>query len=150
MNILISIKKAGARRNSIENQSFFLPDDFLEGHGTKTIQDFLDAVTEECVAQYKKRKDSTILKLLTKKEIEDKACEGKVAFDINYGEKSPSLEQAKHNTRQCYLDGLFALFIDEKEICGLQSSAPLETPVCLHENSSVIFIKLTMLAGRMY
>ena len=42
------------------------------------------------------------------------------------------------------------VFIDGKEISGQDNSLPLETPLEIHEGSKVSFIRLTMLAGRMW
>lgn len=148
MTIKVNVKNAGSRRPCVEETEFILGEDFSP---STNVASFLDEITAICVRQYKERqKQSDILHFLTAEEIESKSRTGKIGFGVNYGEKSPSLEKARENTRQSYLDGLFALFIDGKEISGLDSSAPLETPLELHEGSSVTFIRLTMLAGRMW
>ena len=148
MKIKVNIKSLGARRSGISAVDFELPAGIKE---QCTVGEFLDAVTEICVSQYKKRQnESEILKVLTSTQIEEKSLLGKIAFGVNYGTKSPVLKKAQENSRQSYLDGIFALFIDGKEISGLKNSLPLETQIELHEGSEVTFIRLTMLAGAMW
>lgn len=148
MKISVNVKSLGARRASVNESEFELtctPED------VSTVKDFLDHVTEVCVAQYKKRQsESEVLKVLSADQIDEKSLSGKISFGVNYGTKSPVLNTAQENTRQCYLDGLFALFIDGKEISGQDKSLPLDTPIEIHEGSKVTFIRLTMLAGRMW
>jgi len=147
MKIKVNVKSIGAGHSSVEAQDLEISDLQFQ----TTVGAFLDAITKECVSNYKKRQqENEILKVLTNEIIEDKSAAGKVAFGINYGRKSPDLKKALENTRQCYLDGIFALFIDGKEFSGLNNSFPLDTPLEIHENSNATFIRLTMLAGRMW
>ena len=132
----------------MEAQDFALPPDLP---GETTVGAFLDAVTAVCVAQYEKRRqEGDLLRLLTAEEIADKAASGKVSFGAHYGNTAPDLARAQENTRQCYLDGMFALFVDGKAISSLDASLPLETSLSLREGNSVTFVRLTMLAGRMW
>lgn len=147
MKIKINVKSVGARKPSVKADDFALPD----GAPLSTVGEFLDAVTETCVAQYKKRQEEgDIFKILTQKQIDEKSASGKIGFGVNYGTSSPDLAEARENTRLCYLDGMFALFIDGKEIGGLKTSLPLEAPVDVHEGSEVSFVRLSMLAGLMW
>ena len=148
MKISVNVKSLGARRASVNENEFELP---CTPQDISTVKDFLDAVTEVCVVQYKKRQsESEILKVLSADQIDEKSLSGKISFGVNYGTKSPDVIMAKENTRQCYLDGIFSLFIDGKEISGEDKSLPLETSLEIHEGSNVTFIRLTMLAGRMW
>lgn len=148
MKIKVNVKNAGSRRPCVSETEFDLGENFP---GETTVAHFLDEITKICVKEYNERKEkSEILTVLSESQIEEKSRSGKIGFGVNYGEKSASLEKALENTRQCYLDGMFALFIDGNEIAGLDTSAPLETPLKIHEGSSVSFIRLTMLAGRMW
>lgn len=148
MKISVNVKSLGARRASVNESEFELP---CTPEDISTVKVFLDLVTEVCVTQYKKRQsESEVLKVLSADQIDEKSLSGKISFGVNYGKKSPVLNTAQENTRQCYLDGLFALFIDGKEISGQDKSLPLDTPIEIHEGSKVTFIRLTMLAGRMW
>ncbi|MBR4629934.1 MAG: hypothetical protein IKO57_05790 [Treponema sp.] len=148
MKIKVNVKNAGSRRPCVEETEFDLGEKFSPN---STVAEFLDEITRICVSEYnERRKNGEILKVLSERQIEEKSRSGKIGFGVNYGEKDSSLENAIANTRQCYLDGLFALFIDGKEIAGLDSSAPLENRIEIREGSIVTFIRLTMLAGRMW
>ena len=148
MKISVNVKSLGARRASVNESEFELP---CTPEDISTVKVFLDLVTEVCVTQYKKRQsESEVLKVLSADQIDEKSLSGKISFGVNYGKKSPVLNTAQENTRQCYLDGLFALFIVGKEISGQDKSLPLDTPIEIHEGSKVTFIRLTMLAGRMW
>ena len=148
MKIKVNVKSLATRSSAVEATDFNLP---YTSQELSTVYKFLDAVTEHCVTQFKnKQGECKILKMLSSDQIEEKSKSGKIAFGVNYGKKNQDLAEAQENTRQCYLDGTFALFIDGKEISGLKESLPLETPIEIHEDSNVTFVRLTMLAGRMY
>ncbi len=148
MKIKVNVKSVASRRSGVKAIDFELPEEIK---AQTTVGEFLDAVTAICVSQYKKRQnESEILKVLTSEQIEEKSLSGKIGFGVNYGTNSPVLKEAQENSRQCYLDGIFALFVDGKEISGLKDSLPLETPIELHEGSEVTFIRLAMLAGAMW
>ncbi len=150
MTIFVSLKKPGTRRNAVERQTFVLPDAFLDEGGGKSLGDFLDALTEACYARYQEKASGGVLRFLSPEDIEEQGSGGRIRFGLLSGKKAPPLAEAQNNTRQSYLDGLIALFIDGVQLSGPQFSAPLETPVCLKEGSSVVLVRLTMLAGRMW
>ena len=52
--------------------------------------------------------------------------------------------KAKENALQSFEDGLYRIFIGDNEIEGLN------TAITLNEGDTLTFIKLTMLAGRMW
>lgn len=158
MTVYVSVKKPGRERNAVEPEPFPLPDEFMEESPGRTVGDFLDAVTDECLRRHAARKDaagSPLLRAISDREIGGMAAGGKISFGplssgVGVGSGTPSEEEARRNVRQCYEDGLFALFIDGEEVAGLDQSAPLDAPVRLKEGSSVAFIRLAMLAGRMW
>ena len=53
-------------------------------------------------------------------------------------------EKAVRNALQSFEDGIFRIFADGKELESLQE------PVSLQEGSELTFVRLTMLAGRMW
>ena len=87
---------------------------------------------------------SELLKYLTNEEIQDKATTGKISFGVNYNGMSADTEKAIRNALQSFEDGIFRIFVDGEEL------ESLEQPVSLHEGSELIFVRLTMLAGRMW
>ena len=163
MTVYVSVKKPGRERNAVEATAFPLPDEFMEESPGRTVGDLLDAVTAECLRRFASRcsgkrekgSEDELLRVLSPEETGGMAASGKISFgplSALSGTRNtvPPLEEAQRNSRQCYGDGLFALFIDGEEVAGLDQSAPLDAPVCLKEGSSVTFIRLAMLAGRMW
>ena len=69
---------------------------------------------------------------------------GKIAFGIIYGEKNPNIQEAIDVAITAFQDGLFRVFINEEEICELDEA------INISEEDTVTFIRLTMLAGRMW
>lgn len=98
-------------------------------------QDFIDDKSDKLIQ---------FIKVLSSEEIESKAETGKVDFGIHYNSKLVSIDKAKENARQCFLDGLVAVFIDGERY------ESLEDIVSLNEDTEVAFVKMVFLAGRMW
>ena len=81
---------------------------------------------------------------LTKEEMEDKSQSGKIAFGVNYGEKKAELSKAQENAVQCFEDGIYRIFLDEEPLENLDDG------IFITEESVFTFVRLTMLAGRMW
>lgn len=81
---------------------------------------------------------------LTAQKITDLADIGKIAFDINYGEKQADLPKAVENALHAYEDGVFRVFINDCEL------GKTDEKIEIKEKDVLTFIKLTLLAGRMY
>ncbi len=162
MRIRVSLKKLGKRKPEVEPF-------FYEISGTPhTVRELILAVTEAEVEAYNRRREEgyhagpgaggsgnrsegesqaqgvTLLPYLTKEAIQEKAQAGKVAFGLNYGEKEADVEAAKENALQSFEDGIYRIFQDEKEL------ASLEEPIDVTEDSVFTFVRLVMLAGRMW
>ena len=67
-----------------------------------------------------------------------------VAFGLNYGGREQDLQPAIDNALQSYEDGLFRIFVGEKEVGGLAEN------IELHDGDTLSFIRLTMLTGRLW
>ena len=74
----------------------------------------------------------------------NKAVSGKVGFEVNYNGRPAAETEAIVNALQSYEDGIFRIFIDDTEAGGLSS------PVVLKEETTLTFIRLTMLSGRLW
>ncbi|MDO5560569.1 MAG: hypothetical protein Q4F95_13395 [Oscillospiraceae bacterium] len=98
-----------------------------------------------CTAEYNKRFDEKDnLKVPDKDCMDDSAMVGKIAFGVNYGEKKADTVQAEENALQSFEDGLYRIFLDNDELCGL------DTNIILTEQSVITFVRLTMLSGRLW
>ncbi|MBQ4165236.1 MAG: hypothetical protein IJD85_02835, partial [Oscillospiraceae bacterium] len=68
---------------------------------------------------------------------------GKIAFGLSEG-AAADLGKATDDAILAFVDGLYRIFLGEEELTELDGS------IELNENSSVTFIRLVMLAGRMW
>ncbi|MCI8837255.1 MAG: hypothetical protein HFG74_04230 [Hungatella sp.] len=142
MDIRVNVKHMGRRRKSVEPvvcRLFTAP---------STVRELILAVVEAGVRDYNdKLKDGDlqeVLRCLTRQEIEDKAETGKVAFGVLYGEKEADLKEACDNAIQCFEDGIYRIFLDDRPLLDLEEDIGGET------DGMFTFVRLTMLSGRMW
>lgn len=139
MNVIVNLKSIGKKRNSVKEEIFFLE------NRPKTVRQLIEETVKTCVKDYKERREGQeLLKGLTKEEIEDQAAAGKVSFGVNYGERDADLEEALSNALQSYEDGIYRIFIEDEE------AGALDAPAFITEETKLTFVRLTMLAGRMW
>lgn len=139
MTILVNVKKLGKRKSSVETTPFNLE------NNPKTAKDLIIETVKTCVKEYNKRKENVdVLSYLTKEEIEDKTEAGKVGFGVNYGEKKADLEKAIDNALVSFEDGIYRIFKGKSEITKLDEKIEVK------ENDEFTFVRMTMLAGRMF
>jgi hypothetical protein len=140
MHFFITVKQVGKKRNYLTDKAFELDatpnilQDLIIGIVKKNVQTFNDKVDNDKIFEF-----------LSQSEVESLAEEtGKVGFNSIYNDKKADENKAIENALICFKDGIYRVFIDETEIQNL------EDHITLTENSKVIFIKLVMLAGRMW
>lgn len=142
MDIRVNVKHMGRRKKSVEPvvcRLFTAP---------STVRELILAVVEAGVRDYNdKLKDGDlqeVLRCLTRQEIQDKAETGKVAFGVLYGEKEADLKEACDNAIQCFEDGIYRIFLDDRPLLDLEEDIGGET------DGMFTFVRLTMLSGRMW
>ena len=139
MTFKVNIKQLGKKKNKIAGVPFPLE------HETRTVRELIRECVHTCVRQYTERAaKSDNPDPLSAEQIADMSEIGKIAFGINYGDKLPDEEKAVTDAYQAYEDGLFRVFIGEDE------AGELDSTVSISEGSEVTFIRLVMLAGRMW
>ena len=139
MRVYIQVKQLGKRKCRIEK----IPIDFATPPAS--VQKLIEAIVSWQVSEYNERlQQSEFLKYLTQEEVENKATSGKVGFGVNYNGKPAAEAEAITNALQSYEDGIFRIFIDDTEAGELTSSIHLE------EESTLTFIRLAMLSGRLW
>lgn len=149
MQIQVAIKHPGKRKNTIEKTPLSL------SQTPETVGQLITLAVQSCVSSYNTRAaapssvravgetaNQEVLKLLTLPDIELQAATGKVAFGVNYGEAFADLNKALETVRQSFADGLIAVFLEDRELKGW------DTPITVHEDARVTFIRMTMLSGR--
>ena len=133
MRVYIQIKQLGKRKCSIEK----IPIDFPVP--PVNVQGLIE------VCEYNERlQQSEVLKYLTQEEVENKTASGKVGFAVNYNGKPAAEVEAITNALQSYEDGIFRIFMDDTE------TGDLSSPIQLKEESTLTFIRLAMLSGRLW
>ncbi len=137
--INVHVKSAATKKNKIKTVT--LPYD----DGITDVRGLIEATVAWCVKDYNERRESgELLTALSLPEIEDKASQGKISFGVNYGNKDADLSKATADALEAFSDGIVVIFADGRR---LQS---LDEPLEIKNIKELTFIKLTMLAGRMW
>lgn len=137
--IKINVKSVSGKKNSVAARTMFFDESIT------TVRDLISSAVKTCVDEYNEcRESSDLIEVLTPEIIENKAKLGKVSFHVNYGESSPELQKAINNALEAFEDGIVVIFADESKLESLDET------VDLNVIESLTFIKLTMLAGRMW
>ncbi|MCT8137798.1 hypothetical protein H1D32_08535 [Anaerobacillus sp. CMMVII] len=111
----------------------------------KSLQQLITEIITVNVKQFNEKEgEKPLVDFLTTSEILQQSTTGKVGFGTKYNENKTDLEEAINTAIQAFHDGLFKVFVNERE----QES--LEAPLQLEDGAEVVFIKLTMLTGRMW
>lgn len=139
MQIFVSVKQLGKRRQAVEKVAFILE------NTPQTTAELITEVVKVCVKDYNERKEHhDLLSFLTKEAISDQAAAGKVGFGNIYHDSLAEEKAAVDNALLAFTDGIFRIFHHNEELTDL------EAPLILHENDQLVFVRLVMLAGRMW
>lgn len=140
MILKINLKQIGERKQKIA------PIDFTYDPIPKTVRELIIQTVTSCVNSYNERvrAGEANVRPLMREEINDMANIGKIAFGINYSGREQDVDKAVENALQAFEDGIYRIFLNDKEL------EKLEAPMNARENDSLTFIRLTMLAGRMW
>lgn len=140
MKIRVNQKSVAGKKNGIRQVIYEYP------ACPETVKQLLVETVKLCVADYNERREAgtDILQIFSRKELEDRAASGKIGFGVNYGAEYADEEAAVKNALQCFEDGIVAVFVDGARLEGLEDAVELK------EESEVTFVRLTMLAGRMW
>jgi len=137
MIIRISFPQIGSHRNSLHAQPFHID-------GTpQTVRELICACVRSCVSAHNEKLTATP-KPKNEQALLDLAAAGKIAFGIIGSSTPADPEGACETAISAFRDGLFRLFLDNREL-----SDP-DALVSLTEESVVTFIRLTMLAGSVF
>ena len=137
--IKINIKSVSGKKSRITTRTMLFDENI------NVVEELIKAAVATTVNEYNERRESSdLITVLTPGLIEDKAQTGKVSFGVNYGEKSSDLETAVNNALEAFADGIVVIFADDKKLDSLDEA------IDINEIKSLTFVKLTMLAGRMW
>jgi molybdopterin converting factor small subunit len=139
MDIYVSLKSIGKRKSFISKQKLHVP---VTPDSLRTL---ITEIIKLNVQQFhNKEVEKPIVSYLSDKEIEYQASIGKVGFGAIYNENKADLSEAIQTAIQAFEDGLYRVFLNSEEV------EQLETPLKIKDGDEVVFIRLTMLAGRMW
>ena len=140
MQVQVNVKRIGKRRNAIETKPY-------EIDGVHDIGTLIAAFVAAEVTRFNARAEmgETVLHYLTNEEVTDAATVGKIGFGTDYNGKVQDTAAAIENAHQCFIDGIYRIFVN-----GAEPGDTLDAPVTLRENDAITFVRLTMLAGRMW
>lgn len=139
MKVTVNLKSIAKKKNSVKAMDLELE------NKPETVRQLIEETVKICVRAYNKRREETeLLKGLTKEEIGDMAGVGKISFGINYGDRSADITKATENAIESYEDGIYRIFLNEEE------AGKIDEPIEITDQTSLTFVRLTMLAGRMW
>ncbi len=139
MEMKVNVKSVSGKRNRITTVSVHYSREVL------SVRELIEETVIYCVNEYNSRMENTeLMSALLPAEIADKAAQGKVSFGTIYGENHPDLQKAQADALEAFSDGVVAVFADDRRL------EDEEEILDLTQITSLTFIKLVMLAGRMW
>ena len=137
MKIIINVKGL-SRKKGIHQEEIELTDKI------STTKDLITELVKINVEKFNKKiDDKDILSIMTNEYIAEAARSGKIGDEV-HGDKKANLEKALDTAYLAFEDGLYCIFINDEQ------SEKLDDNLNLKDGDILTFIRLTMLAGRMW
>ena len=137
MVISVNLKKIGKKKNKIEKENFYLE------NNPKDVRELLIEVVKTSVNKYINEKDR-VIDYLDLRQIKDKEEAGKITNGQSYDDRIPNLNDAIQNALSSFEDGIVRVFLEGVELVDLDQELDLV------DGSNITFVKMIMLAGRMW
>ena len=137
MRIIINVK--GLSRKKVIHQ-----EEVELINKVSTTKDLITELVKINVEKFNKKiDDKDILSIMTNEYIAEAARSGKIGDEV-HGDKKANLEKALDTAYLAFEDGLYCIFINDEQTEKLDDSLNLK------DGDILTFIRLTMLAGRMW
>ena len=137
MKIIINVK--GLSRKKVIHQ-----EEVELINKVSTTKDLITELVKINVEKFNKKiDDKDILSIMTNEHIAEAARCGKIGDEV-HGDKKANLEKALDTAYLAFEDGLYCIFINDEQTEKLDDSLNLK------DGDILTFIRLTMLAGRMW
>ena len=137
MKIIINVK--GLSRKKVIHQ-----EEVELKNKISTTKDLITELVKINVEKFNKKIDEKdILSIMTNENIAKAARIGKIGDEV-HGDKKANLEKALDTAYLAFEDGLYCIFINDEQ------SEKLDDNLNLKDGDILTFIRLTMLAGRMW
>ena len=139
MKVYVNIKQIGKRKNKIYKKEYEINGkietvkDLLTEFITINVKEFNEGFTENDAVPY-----------LTDEKINDLSDAGKISFGVDYNGKKQDLQKAIEIALQSYEDEIYRVFVNDEELGKINDKLDLQ------EKDELTFVRLTMLAGRMW
>ena len=138
MKIIINVK--GLSRKKVIHQ-----EEVELINKVSTTKDLITELVKINVEKFNKKiDDKDILSIMTNEYIAEAARSGKIGDEV-HGDKKANLEKALDTAYLAFEDGLYCIFINDE-----QTTEKLDDSLNLKDGDILTFIRLTMLAGRMW
>lgn len=136
MKVYISVKQIKKRANQVA----FCP------YALKTVPDTLrqliTIMVSDGVDRYNQRiSEKESITIHSQDEIDNMSQVGKIGFGVPFGSNPANFQEAAETAIQGFEDGLYRIFVGEREI------ESLDAPLDLQEEDTITIIRLVMLTG---
>lgn len=135
MRVYIQLKQIRKRMKPIEAVPYEL------AGNPRTLRELLTALVRREVELYQERISGTIPAVRSEEEIRDMSLVGKIGFGLSFGNRIPDPEEAVETALQGFEDGLYRLFVGDREM------ESLDAVLDLREEDTITIIRLVMLTG---
>ena len=137
MKIIINIK-------GLSQKKVIYKEEVELSNKISTTKDLITELVKINVEKFnQKMDDKDILSIMTNEYIAEAAKSGKIGDEV-HEDKRANLEKALDTAYLAFEDGLFYIFVNDEQTQKLDNSLNLK------DGDVLTFIKLTMLAGRMW
>ena len=144
MKLNINIKQMGKKGRRVKPVPFEY--DRCPATAGELIEDTVRIMVKAFIERQKLSVESHVPEALSDETMKSMAEIGKIAFDYIYNDKEPNEDKAVDTALLAYEDGMVRLFINGEDVEYKKEG----TPISLSEGDEVTFVRLAMLAGRMW
>lgn len=148
MILNVNIKQMGKKGRRIKSVPFEY--DRCPETAEELIEETVKIMLSTFKARQKKSTEENIPDVLSEETIKSMAEIGKVAFGYIYNEKEQDEAKAIETAKLAFIDGMVRIFINGEEAEYKEENKESGTPINLSEDDEVTFVRLAMLAGRMW
>ena len=144
MKLNINIKQMGKKGRRVKPVPFEY--DRCPATAGELIEDTVRIMVKAFIERQKLSVESHVPEALSDETMKSMAEIGKIAFGYIYNDKEPNEDKAVDTALLAYEDGMVRLFINGEDVEYKKEG----TPISISEGDEVTFVRLAMLAGRMW
>lgn len=139
IQIYVALKHMGNVTKKVKEYPFLL------GKTPRTLRELIEEAVKTCITAYKERATNAKNPApLTDEQFDGMREIGKLAFGVHYNEHTPDETKAVETAIDAVKDGLVRVFKGNEEI------TELDQKIEISDGDVFLFVRLTMLSGRMW